>query len=902
MIEQVRIALRWLSVPWRDMALVIALIAAAAVPALLVAAAGVWERSAGDELTALQLSARDDVLAGVAVTAEATFVEPATERLDHAVGARLATMPGHRMPVRTMYTSSAPVTLGPDGAVAGVPVRLLARPGAIEALDLVEQRRNSGGRGVYVSTWFAEARQVEVGEVISLTSPPGPDSPDADAPGTGATGTFTVVGIYESLWTEAGPRLDSYWRGVPAHLIPHWVGPFNAPSFALFVTDEASLADSGLTGLVQWNAPLHTAPTTLDSLATLVAQLRRLELDLARDDELVGAFRDQAGGLTTAPDVQSALPGALAELSVLLDGLRQPFDAVGIAGVVLGTAVMATSAVFVVHRRRREFRLLAGEGDRWWGLGARAAAQLVPPTVLGISAGVLGAVAAGAWRSSPAVWRFDAVPLRTVGLVAVAGLVLTALLVGIGAQATLAPPDERRRRPGSWAAGAAVVAAGVLWVQAGRTSEGPGVDLVTVALPLAVLASVVGAVSLLLHWSSARVRFLGQRLPIAAFLAWRRATADDRGGRTLTGILAIAAGLVGLSVVLVATLDRSVEVRVAAAVGGETRVEVVERPGPDVVLPSATTVVSTERTRLVPGGRLVKVVAIDPATFAAGVTWPDEFGSTAEEVAQLVAAPRAGDVAAVAIAGQGITGEGAFGITETFPFTVVGTVDGLPLAADTVPTILISGPALDAFAAARLTDSAAPPVGLRPARLPTDRFRHHLVSRLDAQSLGGWLEDVRIGTRETTTRAALEGSAAVIAPTYAFSYLQLLGGVGVLASGAALGLFMSAQRQRRAMATLLTTRMGLSRLRAGMVTALELGGLAALALAATAAVLPPLVRRLLPKFDPAPGLPPDLGPAVGPASLWWAGLAAAVAIGLGVWLAEIVGSRRIDGRVLRDAD
>ena len=60
-----------------------------------------------------------------------------------------------------------------------------------------------------------------------------------------------VVGVYETLWARDGASPEGYWEDVPDGLVPIFLGPFNAPSFALFITDEQTIDTIAAGALVE---------------------------------------------------------------------------------------------------------------------------------------------------------------------------------------------------------------------------------------------------------------------------------------------------------------------------------------------------------------------------------------------------------------------------------------------------------------------------------------------------------------------------------------------------------------------------------------------------------------------------------------------------------------------------
>ena len=94
-------------------------------------------------------------------------------------------------------------------------------------------------------------------------------------------------------------------------------------------------------------------------------------------------------------------------------------------------------------------------------------------------------------------------------------------------------------------------------------------------------------------------------------------------------------------------------------------------------------------------------------------------------------------------------------------------------------------------------------------------------------------------------------------------------------------------------------RMGLSRGRAALVSAIEVIVLTSIALITALVVAPAITWRLLPRFDPAPGLPPPAIVAVDPLILVGSFILAIVAIAGLVWVLDLSASHQSEGSVLR---
>jgi hypothetical protein len=87
-----------------------------------------------------------------------------------------------------------------------------------------------------------------------------------------------------------------------------------------------------------------------------------------------------------------------------------------------------------------------------------------------------------------------------------------------------------------------------------------------------------------------------------------------------------------------------------------------------------------------------------------------------------------------------------------------------------------------------------------------------------------------------------------------------------------------------------------------MVSAVELGSVLLVSVGAGFIAAPLVVRRLAPRFDPAPGRPPTVGVLVDWAPLVAGALVGVLIVAVLVWLSEWRESRRPAGEVVRDGE
>ncbi len=406
-----------------------------------------------------------------------------------------------------------------------------------------------------------------------------------------------------------------------------------------------------------------------------------------------------------------------------------------------------------------------------------------------------------------------------------------------------------------------------------------------------MLITTVAFAILVVRWAIRRLDRFAPSLPPVALLAWRRIGNSDAGGYVVIGGLGVALGLVLLTTALVTTLEDTVELKLATEIGSETIVE-IRRPLL-VPLPEQSTVISLESSRTIPGDQLVQIVAIDPTTVAAAVTWPDAYALSLDDALALLASDVGDAVPVIAIEGQALPTNGVFGLRDAVRYEVVATVPSIPLATGFGSTLLVSLPRLDEFVGARNERTGG------TARLPSELYRRRLVSALPGEDIEMFLTQNGIGNVEAVTATQRRADASFVAPRYAFGYLRWFGAVAAIQSVLALMFYLSARRSRRALSTIMLRRMGLSPSRAALITAIEVAVLTAIGATTALLVSPAITQRLLPRFDPAPGVPPAIAPDF-PFSAAITGLTIGVAVlAVAVWLIERRAMSRPEGPVLR---
>jgi hypothetical protein len=874
-------AARWLAVPWSEWALAGALVIAFATPVLLVGSADVWRAAAEDDLTERSVADASLVRNGIDVAVEAGFSSDAVASADAELTAAVSAIAPLDAAERTTYTLPGPLTIGPPPLrQVGPAGRLLGRAGALEAVDVVSQLDDTSG-GVWISTWFADRLGLGLGDTVAF---------EAGAP-------LRVVGLYEPLWSPDDELvLDDFWSSVPAELLPVYVEAFNEPNFELVLTDEETLLDSGLTGVVRWTAPLESIPTSYDELRQLRGDVRLLERGLVETGPLATSMRELATVEQRRPTLTTDIFTTTASVESAVRQLTAPLRSARALGAVVGLSAVFAVGAFLVERRRREFRLLASEGERWPMMSGRVACQLALPAIAGGAAGATAAVVGARWFGPAISYDWAALPWDVIAVTIVASVSLAALTAGVlGARSLRARQRETERAVRRALIVVLVAATVIAWAQVGRTTAAgqSSLDLVVVALPVLAIMMTVLVLVALLGWTA---RFAGrhsERLPVEGYIAARRLAGESVAVRLVGGSLGLGIGLLVFAVAITTTLDRMVDVKLATTVGGVSSARLIDDLPADLEPPAPTTVIRSSDTRLTPGAAAARIVAIDPATYADAVSWSDEFGAGVDEVLDALAGPIDDSIPVVAIEGENVPPEGAFGLTRAYPYRVVATVRGFPTAGDRRASVMASADAITDFAARQNDDPEAPS--------PIDAFRSTAVSQATAPALTEWLSASDVRYRDVVSQADVRESASIVAPRSAFAYLAVIGVTAAAAAAVAMALFLSARRRNSALAGVLTRSMGLPAWRAATISAIEIGAVLLAAVGAGLIAGPVVVGRLAPRFDPAPDQPPAVSVAVDWAPLVVGAVVGVTIVSVMVWLSEYAASRRPAGSVVRDA-
>jgi putative ABC transport system permease protein len=804
-------------------------VAAALILALITTSGRLFLASTGDAAIAQEF----ERIGGVPTLALVVFGADRSEA--SAVGVEVESVvrdqaPELGPPVRSM--------LGPTlDAVAGsrtAQVQLAARDGSGAHLRVVD--RATGG-AVWLADTTARSLGVRAGQTLRLGGRSGIALP--------------VAGVYRDLAADGRP-LDPFWSPL-ASAIYTLSADRDTPAPLLLVDPDrfVDLADRLETPRrLEWDLSPTPGRLTLPRADRLAAQVRAVAS--AAGDPLGKLGRHR---VTTSSPIGTAVERAHATA----DALRGPVESITLAGQFLAMLLVAAAGAFAVRRRRTEVMVLIAQGVGGLPIGARSIVEAALPLAVGGALGYLAALGLAAALN----------PVRELqpqALAAARGEVAVALAIGLllfGLVTWVVVRSQELERTGRlrqiltrplWEGLVLVLAAAALYELQTR-GAGPvevqgrpaRVDRLLVLFPLLLIAGLAGlatrgAARLVIRRGRPALTSAAAARP-APFLALRRLVAAPRLVLLLVTGSAVAFGLLTYSGILVASTRSTAIDKARILVGSDTNLLLEDEPPPGATAGLQATVVRRfERGTLPPGDRPVTMIAVDPATFRAGVFWDDSFAETSlGAMLRRLENPRPGRVGAI-LAGPALMADARsveVGPTR-LPLEVVATAAAFPGMTSADQSLLV-------VSAARL-DAVA-------GRLDSE-WRTEIWTRDDPEMALAALRRLGLAPETVTTAADVTRTPAFLAVSWTFRLLSALGALAGAVALVGLVLYAQARQRDRVVAYALTRRMGLSRGAHRRSVLWELAGLLlfALVLGAGLAVVASLAvyRRL----DPLPELPP----------------------------------------------
>ena len=764
-------------------------------------------------------------------------------------------------PSRVRVSEQTPsVSLGVQNQLT----RLFYRDGALQQVTPVG--RQLEGNGVWLPSGLATRLGARVGDQVRVGN------------GDPALSRALVVGIYRNLFDSP---TTPFWCSYDTLFRNQSYGGDTPPPPLVIATDAATfgaLRDSYLGRSTDtWVSPVDT---------------RDVPLSEGRDVAERQAAAYRAAGVPEPTDFAirnsgtGQMPEFVARTSLIRDGLRGPVLPIALGGSLLALLLVGAAGSYWADRRVREVRLLSSRGVGPGALAVKAVLELALPAVVGT---VLG-WAAARWlvrTLGPSPLLDASAPVQaavTAGIALVAGLALLALVAGLRSRAATERPVGARR---SWPAvvpwellllGAALAC----WLRL-RSGDAVTLDagiaqinLLVVAFPLLFL---VGTAVLLVRLLAAMLPRLGRsagRLGPAWYLAARRVTASR-----VVSVVLLAAASTPIAVLVYAagltqTSQYTLDAKAALFNGSDVAVQSVDplRPTP------ATDAIGTVVVRYLYGqvsgqSEDVTVLAVDTGTFARTAFWDRRFADQPLEelLAKLRAPATDGRVPALVIpAGPGFesTFDARLGRT-TARLEVVGEPRYFPGRRVDVPIVVVDREQLG----------------------EVDRFAgttNELWSRDTPEAAQDAVRAQQARIYTVTSRESVFQAANFLGVSWTFGYLTALAAlVGLVAVGGLL-LYLETRQRGRMASYALGRRMGLTRGTHLRSLLAELGVLLGLAWVIGAGLAWAAVLMVYGRLDIDPGRLP--GPLLTVPTAAFAG--SAVAVVVVVLLAALYAQRSAD--------
>lgn len=775
--------------PWRQPAIILAMVGAAAIMGCAAASAPLFLSSAGSGSLQLQVAGQCPD-ASYPVLQQVGFGPGFSAQNDVSQSARRA-MVGHglRPPERLVTPVATSSVQTADGASAAA--RVWYRDGAVDQVRVLQHR---DGEGLWLPETTADYLGVGLGDELTL----GVDSYDSTPV------TYPVVGVYRDLWRE--PTVAPYWCSYSSlflNLASIGAGP---PALVLAsspdVAIRAGLAQGMYQGMDQrWISPIDTETITVSGAEDVVAA--RMAAYAAS-----GISNESTDGMT------GQLPTMLDRAQLLVDGLRGPVVPVATGGAVLALLLVAAAGSYWADRRATEVRLLVSRGVSPFALGVKAVLELAVPAALG--------TALGWWAArglvvlvGPSAHLDPAAPRQAAGtavLSLVVSLVLLATVAGVRTRAATERPLGARRR---WYVGApwelllmAGAAAAYLRLRQGEpivlVRNVAQVDALLVVVPLLFLAAAAVLAARGITGLLRPLRARARDWPTAAFTAVTRAASARPATALVLLAVTLPLSILAYSAGVTTSTEVTLEAKARTVIGSERALISVDeiRPGP--ALDAVGTVVQRyDRARA--DGQDVTVLALDRATFERWAFWDPRYA--VDPLVDLLAglAPN-GDrgVAGLAVGLPRGTVEVQLG-NNAVSVQIVSTADVFPGRRLPEPLVVV-----DATALGSLDASSG-----RVSEVWTTRSTTEVTA-----TLGDELRISRVLDRDNVFDVANFRSVS-----WTFGYLTALAVlIGLIGAGGLL-LYLETRQRNRITAYVMARRMGLgggTHLRSLL---LELGGL-----------------------------------------------------------------------------
>jgi putative ABC transport system permease protein len=718
-----------------------------------------------------------------------------------------------------------------------------------------------------------------------------------------------VGGIYRALVYE--PR-SGYWSPWSEQIYPCYACP-PPPQFILVRADEVMALTQALHDVEErdldyaWMAPIE-GPLTIDQARKVSSYAGEILRRVTSDGDLGQLFRccrrTYRGPLISPRDTEfrSEMPLVLRGVDRHSASIEGPLRLLLIAGLTVTGAVVAATAAFALFGRRVEAAWLHAHGWGPVGFATKAAVEAAIPIIVGAAIGLgsaaltLSAFGPQADAGRPAYFAAGG------AAVAAAAAALVVFAVASAASFVRAFGVRERHERLAWIPWEVLAIAASLWVLSQLRGGGALVadDRLDIVRPSGLLLAfpvlfIAGFAAAGARFAVAALRRAVAHAPgksLAAYVSLRRLTYLPALTVLLVGAGALCLGVHADGQTLVRSLRATVDAKAHVFVGSDVSVLVdynapAQRSFP---LPITRSTRLNGAGRMQPGDVPFAILGVDATTVADAAYWDPAFADDSlATLASRLPSDGAGPLPALLVQGSGDPTQIDTAQAE-IPIRIVGRAIAFPGVSSDDPVIVV-----DTASLTRTVDVQGNPFLSTNARTeywikgPTDEALA-AVGNLEAYPLA------------IVTAEQVRDVPFVNAAIETFAMLNLLGlAAGLLVLGA-LFVYLQSRQRARAIASVLSSRMGMSDRDALTATILEVGSIliAAFVLGGCLGVLAGfLVSGML---DPLQSIPPP--PLFRPAgAVLAATLGAIVAISgvIGVFVHRR-GSSVDLGEVLRVAD
>jgi hypothetical protein len=744
---------------------------------------------------------------------------------------------------------------------------LVAAPGSPDPRRACEE----GVACVWVPDTVARRLDLAVGDRVVAAL----EFPDGTAP---AAPAVAVTGVYATDPGTGAPQDPTgLWDRIAGDLPawPQFVRPAT-PQVPLLVCDPQTFrrlaSAEGERPLVTWDAVPEADPVRIADAAAVSDGAVAIELEANdRDSGLARSLFRDSRSLTIVSGLPEMVQAAREGRAAVIGGI----SAVRVVAIGFAWLVVVLATVGLVRRRAVERQALADAGRSGVELTGVLLLEAALPLAVGTAVGLAGCV-----PTAELLVGAEGRGARGSDLAIVVG-VMVATVAGVSAvdhtaRARRAAGRRTLRLP--WRTVILTVAAVV--VVAAYVDDGPGLDVTSSVLPLAV----VGAAAIIL--AAAATASL-RRLPLPRSVLPRLVLARLARDATSAGAFLVAAvtfGTLSTGLFFADSVDSAVSDKVAVVAGAETTAEVATAGLlPRLDLDAPQTPVWRVVTRL-DGGSSQPVMVIDPHTFRAVALRSDQLAG--HELAALEA-PTSTDGVPVLLAGSEAAwqvGQRHRLVTDDWEVTAraVGRVEAFPGMGDEDAVVVASSDALFPRLG-RDTPTRLPPT----AQDPDGVFTTELWAAAPGDTVAAAAASADVFLEQLSTAAEVRATPALQARDWVTDYLRL-STVLVMALGLVVlsGLHRQDADRRRVEARTLAD-LGHPAGLVGRAAALQLALVALAGAVVGTAASYAATRALAGRLDPLP----DLAPRLAVSGLGRAGAVAAALLAVALLL-TLAASRR----------